>query len=157
MPLEVVRADSVRRRRGGACRRCRAPASSAAARSSSRDYNSGDVSIGTLVLSDGLGLDRIRVDGGRVEIGAAVTMAKIAAHPALAFLHAGRREIGGPAVRAMATVGGNLFAPSPYGDLRRGAAGARRRGDGRGRRAASETIDSRSISWQSGRSARARS
>jgi CO/xanthine dehydrogenase FAD-binding subunit len=27
------------------------------------------------------------------------------------------RSIGGPAVRAAATVGGNLFAPSPYGDF----------------------------------------
>ena len=69
------------------------------------------------MLSDGLGLDRISVDGGHVEIGAAVTMAKLAAHPALAFLAPVANEIGGPAVRAMATVGGNLFAPSPYGDL----------------------------------------
>jgi CO/xanthine dehydrogenase FAD-binding subunit len=82
-----------------------------------RDYNSGDLSIGTLVLSDGLGLDKIRIEGGRAELGAAVTMAKVAAHPGLAFLHGVAREIGGPAIRAMATVGGNLFAPSPYGDF----------------------------------------
>ena len=44
-------------------------------------------------------------------------MAKILAHPGLAFLHPVAREIGGPAVRAMATVGGNLFAPAPYGDF----------------------------------------
>jgi CO/xanthine dehydrogenase FAD-binding subunit len=82
-----------------------------------RDYTSGNVGIRRFVLSDGLGLDRIRIDGGRSEIGAAVTMAKIAAHSALAFLAPVANEIGGPAVRAMATVGGNLFAPSPYGDL----------------------------------------
>ena len=56
-------------------------------------------------------------------------MAKLAAHPELAFLRPVAQAIGGPAVRAMATVGGNLFAPSPYGDLRGGAAGARRRGE----------------------------
>jgi CO/xanthine dehydrogenase FAD-binding subunit len=55
--------------------------------------------------------------GGRAEIGSAVTMAKIAHHEALGFLAPVANEIGGPAVRAMATVGGNLFAQSPYGDF----------------------------------------
>ncbi len=82
-----------------------------------RARNSGDLSIGALVLSDGLGLDAIRIAGGQAEIGAAATMAKILAEPKLAFLHPVAREIGGPAVRAMATVGGNLFARSPYGDF----------------------------------------
>ncbi len=35
----------------------------------------------------------------------------------LAFLHAPARAVGGPAIRNMATIGGNLFAPAPYGDL----------------------------------------
>jgi xanthine dehydrogenase small subunit len=39
------------------------------------------------------------------------------AKTALAFLAPVARSIGGPAVRAAATVGGNLFAPSPYGDF----------------------------------------
>jgi CO/xanthine dehydrogenase FAD-binding subunit len=82
-----------------------------------RAKNSGDLSIGALVLSDDLGLDGIRVARWRAEIGAAATMADILAEPKLAFLHDVAREIGGPAVRAMATVGGNLFAQSPYGDL----------------------------------------
>lgn len=82
-----------------------------------RDYSAGDASIGALILSDGLGLDAIRIGGGRAELGAAVTMAAIGAHPGLSFLRAVAREIGGPAVRAMATVGGNLFAPAPYGDF----------------------------------------
>jgi CO/xanthine dehydrogenase FAD-binding subunit len=73
-----------------------------------RDYSAGDVTISALVLPDALGLDTIRIDGDRVELGAAVTMAMIAAHPGLAFLHPVAREIGGPAVRTMATVGGNL-------------------------------------------------
>ena len=82
-----------------------------------RDVNYGDGSIDKLVLSDRLGLDRIAVDGDRVTLGAAVTMAKVAAHPKLTFLKAVAGSIGGPAVRNMATVGGNLFAPYPYGDF----------------------------------------
>ncbi|MBV8698749.1 MAG: FAD binding domain-containing protein, partial [Bradyrhizobium sp.] len=35
----------------------------------------------------------------------------------LAFLHAPARAIGGPAVRNMGTVGGNLFARNPFGDF----------------------------------------
>jgi xanthine dehydrogenase small subunit len=115
MPLEVVRAESVRKAvealaDPGAC-------FLAGGTLVVRDYTSGDVSIRRLVLSDGLGLDRITVSDGRAEIGAAVTMARIAADPALALLAPVANEIGGPAVRAMATVGGNLFAPSPYGDF----------------------------------------
>ena len=82
-----------------------------------RAWNSGDVSIEKLVLCDGLGLDTIAVTRGRVEMGAAVTMAKVARHSDLGFLAPVAHEIGGPAVRAMATIGGNLFAPSPYGDF----------------------------------------
>jgi CO/xanthine dehydrogenase FAD-binding subunit len=82
-----------------------------------RAANSGDLSIGRLILSDGLGLDGIRIAGGRAEIGAAATMASILAEPKLSFLHPVAREIGGPAVRAMATVGGNLFARTPFGDI----------------------------------------
>ncbi len=82
-----------------------------------RVANSGALPIERLVLSDGLGLDQIKVERGLAEIGAAVTMAAIAAHPALSFLKDVAQEIGGPAVRAMATVGGNLFARAPYGDL----------------------------------------
>ena len=70
-----------------------------------------------LVPSDGLGLDRIEVASGRATIGAAVTMAKIAAHPGLASVKPVAEGIGGPAIRNMATIGGNLFARSPYGDF----------------------------------------
>lgn len=116
MPIEVVRPDSVR-----------AAAAALAADSHARvmgggtllvrAYNSGNVSIGRLILSDGLPINEIRVEGAHVEIGAAVTMAQILAQPRLASLHDVARQIGGPAIRAMATVGGNLFARSPYGDL----------------------------------------
>lgn len=82
-----------------------------------RDVNSGHPSIQMLVLSDGLDLDRIEIEDQRVTLGSAVTMTKIAEHPALEFLRSAAESIGGPAVRAMATVGGNLFAPNPYGDF----------------------------------------
>jgi CO/xanthine dehydrogenase FAD-binding subunit len=116
MPLEIVRADSVHAAAailaGDQSARFLAGGTLAM-----RAWNAGDVSIGRIVLSDGLGLDTIRIGASRAEIGAAVTMAKILATPELRFLHPVAREIGGPAVRAMATIGGNLFARSPFGDF----------------------------------------
>lgn len=56
-------------------------------------------------------------DMNGLRIGAATTMADILASPDLSFLHPVARLIGGPAIRNMATVGGNLFAENPYGDL----------------------------------------
>jgi len=82
-----------------------------------RDVNYGDGSTRKLILPDGLALDAISVGGGNVTIGAATTMAQVARHPRLAFLKPVASSIGGPAVRAMATVGGNLFAPYPFGDF----------------------------------------
>jgi CO/xanthine dehydrogenase FAD-binding subunit len=82
-----------------------------------RLVNNDSGTLQRLVLSDGLGLDRIDVASGRATIGAAVTMAEIAARPGLALLKPVAESIGGPAVRNMATVGGNLFARSPYGDF----------------------------------------
>jgi CO/xanthine dehydrogenase FAD-binding subunit len=81
-----------------------------------RAMTAGEVSIRKLVLADGLGLDRIDL-GETVAIGSAVTMAQLGREPGLAFLAPAAQSIGGPAVRSMATVGGNLFARSPYGDL----------------------------------------
>jgi CO/xanthine dehydrogenase FAD-binding subunit len=82
-----------------------------------RALNEGDVSIGTIVRLDDRALTQIRASGARVTIGAGVTLAQILRERELAFLHTPARLIGGPAVRTMGTVGGNLFAPSPYGDL----------------------------------------
>src|SRR6266576_6917333 len=62
-------------------------------------------------------MTHVDVSGARVVIGAGVTFARILAERDLAFLQAPARSIGGPAVRNMGTVGGNLFAPSPYGDF----------------------------------------
>jgi CO/xanthine dehydrogenase FAD-binding subunit len=82
-----------------------------------RAINEGDTTIATLVRSTDPGYRQIRNEGARITIGAGVRMVDILANRDLAFLHSVARVVGGPAVRAMATVGGNLFAPSPYGDF----------------------------------------
>jgi CO/xanthine dehydrogenase FAD-binding subunit len=63
------------------------------------------------------GLDGITPADGQVTIGATATVARLAALDALPPLAAAARLIGGPALRTTATVGGNLFAPAPAGDL----------------------------------------
>jgi CO/xanthine dehydrogenase FAD-binding subunit len=82
-----------------------------------RALNEGDISISTIVRASDHALMRIDAAGPRVTIGAGVTFARILAERDLSFLHAPARSIGGPAVRNMGTVGGNLFAPNPYGDF----------------------------------------
>ncbi len=82
-----------------------------------RAVNEADPAIATIVRSTDPSLLHIALSSGRVELGAGVTMAAILAERELAFLHPVARAVGGPAVREAATVGGNLFAPSPYGDL----------------------------------------
>jgi CO/xanthine dehydrogenase FAD-binding subunit len=82
-----------------------------------RAINEADPTIRTIVRSTDPSFARVSVSSGRVELGAGVTMAAILANRDLAFLHPVARAVGGPAVREAATVGGNLFAPSPYGDF----------------------------------------
>ena len=82
-----------------------------------RRTNEGDASIATLVRLADSALKRVEVTEDTVRLGAGVTMAGILAHPDLACLAPAAQHVGGPAVRAAATVGGNLFAASPYGDL----------------------------------------
>jgi len=82
-----------------------------------RALNEADPAIETIVRSTDPIFSHISASSGRVELGAGVTMAAILAERELAFLHPVARAVGGPAVREAATVGGNLFAPSPYGDF----------------------------------------
>jgi CO/xanthine dehydrogenase FAD-binding subunit len=82
-----------------------------------RAINEGDLSFSTVVRATDRGFTEIRPTGARVTLGAGVTMGQILANRELGFLHPVARAIGGPAIRNMATVGGNLFAPSPYGDF----------------------------------------
>lgn len=82
-----------------------------------RAANEGDVSVFSLVRSIDPALSTIEVGDAKVRIGASVTMAAITRHPDLGALAKAARAVGGPAIRNMATVGGNLFAPAPYGDF----------------------------------------
>lgn len=81
-----------------------------------RDVNAGATATRIVRSSDPV-LGDIRLSGDGVTIGAGVTMAAIATHRDLSFLAPVARAVGGPQIRNMATVGGNLFAPHPYGDL----------------------------------------
>ena len=82
-----------------------------------RALNEGVADFSTLVRCTDRALAGIRASGSRLRIGAGVTMAAVLASRDLAFLHPAAHAVGGPAVRAQATVGGNLFAPPPYGDF----------------------------------------
>lgn len=82
-----------------------------------RDVNEGRLTDGLIIRIADPSYRQISAPGGRVEIGAGVTMAEILKHRELAALHAPALAVGGPAVRNMATVGGNLFAETPYGDF----------------------------------------
>jgi CO/xanthine dehydrogenase FAD-binding subunit len=82
-----------------------------------RASNEGDVSFSTYVRSSDPALLAIEVEGGRATIGASVTMSAIARHPDLSAISKAAKAVGGPAIRNMATVGGNLFATAPYGDF----------------------------------------
>ncbi|AOO79673.1 FAD binding domain-containing protein [Bosea vaviloviae] len=82
-----------------------------------RDVNEGRLTEGTLVRITDPAFQQVNAGGSRIELGAGVTMAQLLASRELAFLHGPARAIGGPAIRNMATVGGNLFAACPYGDF----------------------------------------
>jgi CO/xanthine dehydrogenase FAD-binding subunit len=82
-----------------------------------RAINEGDTRVATLVRATDPAYRQIRNEGAHIVIGAGARMIDILASRDLAFLHPVARVVGGPAVRTMATVGGNLFAPSPYGDF----------------------------------------
>jgi CO/xanthine dehydrogenase FAD-binding subunit len=57
------------------------------------------------------------LDDTTVRVGAATTLTQLGAVPALAFLRPALDAIASPTIRNLATVGGNLFVPQPYGDL----------------------------------------
>jgi CO/xanthine dehydrogenase FAD-binding subunit len=73
--------------------------------------------IRALVSVRRLGLDGIERDDGHASIGAAATLAQVGRDPALTFLQPVVESIASPLIRNLATVGGNLFAPQPYGDF----------------------------------------
>lgn len=81
-----------------------------------RAVNYGDQQFDKIVRATQVDCE-IRQEGGRIRIGAGATMRDVITSRDLEFLHPVARQIGGPAIRNMATVGGNLFAPHPYGDF----------------------------------------
>lgn len=79
--------------------------------------NTGAVPVDHLISLRHAGLAGIRVDQDDVRIGAATTLAEVGAHGRLGVLHPVIRSIASPPLRNLATVGGNLLAPQPHGDL----------------------------------------
>jgi len=63
------------------------------------------------------GLSYVRETGGSVAIGAATPLTQVVNYKGLPLLPQAAHNIGGWAIRNMGTVGGNLFAPPPAGDL----------------------------------------
>jgi CO/xanthine dehydrogenase FAD-binding subunit len=61
------------------------------------------------------GLGGITVEDRTVRIGAATTLARIGRE--VEFLHDAIESIASPTIRNLATIGGNLFARQPHGDL----------------------------------------
>ncbi len=70
-----------------------------------------------LVSARRLGLDGIEVKAGVAHIGATTTLTTLGREERLSFLRPVIESIASPLIRNLATVGGNLFAPQPYGDL----------------------------------------
>jgi CO/xanthine dehydrogenase FAD-binding subunit len=70
-----------------------------------------------VIALDRLQLDRIEREGTRIKCGAMVTLTQLGRALDVAYVRKAVQAVGGPAVRASATVGGNLFAKTPYGDI----------------------------------------
>jgi len=82
-----------------------------------RGVNFGAQDYDRIVRSTDAALREIRAEGSHLRIGAGVTMAQVMAAGGAEFLARVAQSVGGPAVRNMATVGGNLFVRSPFGDF----------------------------------------
>jgi CO/xanthine dehydrogenase FAD-binding subunit len=63
------------------------------------------------------GLEYIERSGETLRIGATTTLSQMERQTDLPFLAEAAKSVGGWAIRNMATVGGNLFAPPPSGDF----------------------------------------
>ncbi len=63
------------------------------------------------------GLNYVRSANGRVAIGATTTLTQMLKLDAVPLLQEAARHVGAWAIRNLATVGGNLFAPPPAGDF----------------------------------------
>jgi len=63
------------------------------------------------------GLDTVERSAGRTTLGAMVSLSAVARLDGVPALSAAAGAVGGPALRNMATVGGNLLMSAPYGDV----------------------------------------
>jgi CO/xanthine dehydrogenase FAD-binding subunit len=63
------------------------------------------------------GLSTIRSVNNHTEIGATATIARLSQLDGFPLLTRAASVFGSPAIRNMATVGGNMFLPSPFGDM----------------------------------------
>jgi len=79
--------------------------------------NNGAVGSPELISLRRAGLDGISLDGTAARVGATTTLAEVEESADLAFLRGAMRTVASPAIRSLATVGGNLFVTQPYGDL----------------------------------------
>jgi xanthine dehydrogenase small subunit len=62
-------------------------------------------------------MDELRAADGQIQIGAAATIARLSRLEELPILAQAAAMLGAPAVRTLATIGGNMFAPPPYADI----------------------------------------
>ena len=82
-----------------------------------RDANYAEENLERIVRVSDPTLNEIRTQGNRQILGAGVTMAQIIRTRETEHLSDVAKAVGGPAIRSAATLGGNLFAPNPYGDF----------------------------------------
>jgi len=66
---------------------------------------------------DHLALNQVVFENGQVSCGAMVRLSQLAQALPQQYIQAAVASIAGPAIRNLASVGGNLFAKPPYGDL----------------------------------------
>jgi len=80
-----------------------------------------EIKPGALVYIGELGLDYVKEEGGKLVIGAGTTVAHLLANSLVAekfgVLAAAAHTHASPAIRTVATIGGNLGTASPAGDL----------------------------------------
>ena len=81
------------------------------------ELNTKVTGIDTLISLRRMPLSEIAVGSGRARVGATTTLDDFGKQPELGILKPVIESIASPGIRNMATVGGNLFAPQPYGDL----------------------------------------
>ncbi|GLY98731.1 FAD binding domain-containing protein [Actinoplanes sp. NBRC 103695] len=79
------------------------------------EVNTGPVADTELISLRHAGLSGITVNEGVARVGATTTFAEL--RSGLGFLSEAIRTLASPTIRNLATVGGNLFVPQPYGDF----------------------------------------